>query len=77
MNLTGRQDRVLVAGLAGVIMVVFVRPIGSLLDLVREFEQSSGLALVPGLFGRAEAALYRAKGQGRNCVRLSLETAVP
>jgi diguanylate cyclase (GGDEF)-like protein len=31
----------------------------------------------PALVGRADAALYRAKHHGRNCVRLSTETRIP
>jgi diguanylate cyclase (GGDEF)-like protein len=49
MNLIGRGDRALVAGLAAAIIVVFARPIVYLLDLAREVEQSSGLALTPAL----------------------------
>lgn len=49
MNLLGRQDRVLLAGFAVAMVVVFARPIRYLLDLAREVEQSSGLALVPAL----------------------------
>jgi diguanylate cyclase (GGDEF)-like protein len=49
MNLVDRQDRVLLAGLAIALIVVFARPIQYLLDLAREVEQNSGLALVPAL----------------------------
>jgi diguanylate cyclase (GGDEF)-like protein len=49
MNLVDRRDRILVAGLAVALIVIFARPIRFLLDLAREVERSSGLALVPAL----------------------------
>ena len=49
MKFVGRDDRMLVAGLAVALFVLFARPIRYLLDLAREVEQSSGLALVPAL----------------------------
>ena len=49
MNIVGRQDRVLLGGLAAALIVVFAGPIRYLLDLARDVERSSGLALVPGL----------------------------
>jgi len=49
MNLVARQDRVLLGGLAVALIVVFARPIRFLLDLARDVEQSSGLALMPAL----------------------------
>lgn len=49
MHFIGRQDRVLLAGLAVALIVIFAKPIQYLLDLAREVERSSGLALVPAL----------------------------
>ena len=49
MSLIGRQDRVLLAGLAAALVVMFSGPIRYLLDLAREVEQNSGLALIPAL----------------------------
>jgi diguanylate cyclase (GGDEF)-like protein len=49
MNLVPRQDRVLLVGLAATLLVVFARPIRYVLDLAYQVEQSSGLALIPGL----------------------------
>jgi diguanylate cyclase (GGDEF)-like protein len=49
MGFIGRHDRLLLAGLAVALIVVFARPIRYLLDLATEVERSSGLALVPGL----------------------------
>ncbi len=49
MNIVWRQDRVLLAGLALALVVVFARPVRYLLELAREVERSSGLALLPAL----------------------------
>jgi diguanylate cyclase (GGDEF)-like protein len=49
MNFVARQDRFLLVGLAVAVVVVFARPIRYLLDLAREVEQTSGLALIPAL----------------------------
>jgi hypothetical protein len=49
MNIIGRQDRALLVGLAVALIVVFAKPIQHLLDLAREVERTSGLALVPAL----------------------------
>jgi len=49
MNFVARQDRFLLVGLAVAVVVVFARPIRYLLDLARDVEQSSGLALIPAL----------------------------
>jgi diguanylate cyclase (GGDEF)-like protein len=49
MNFVERQDRVLLGGLAVAMIVLFARPIRYLLDLARDVETSSGLALVPVL----------------------------
>jgi diguanylate cyclase (GGDEF)-like protein len=49
MNLVARQDRMLVAGLAVALIVVFARPLGYLLDVATDVERSSGLALIEAL----------------------------
>jgi diguanylate cyclase (GGDEF)-like protein len=49
VNFIPRQDRVLLVGLAATLLVVFARPIRYLLDLAYQVEQSTGLALIPGL----------------------------
>ena len=49
MKFIPRQDRVLLVGLAATLLVVFARPIRYLLDLAYQVEQTSGLALIPGL----------------------------
>jgi len=49
MNFVARQDRLLLVGLVIAVVVVFARPIRYLLDLAREVERTSGLALIPAL----------------------------
>jgi diguanylate cyclase (GGDEF)-like protein len=63
MNLIGRQDRMLLAGLAVALIVVFARPIRFLLDLARDVERSSGLALVPALIILAGVFLFHQQGK--------------
>src|SRR4051812_12824968 len=53
MHLIGKQDRVLLVGLLGALVVATVgqiaMPVRYLLDLTREVEKNSGLALLPAL----------------------------
>jgi diguanylate cyclase (GGDEF)-like protein len=49
MRLFGRQDLLLLGGLAAALLIIFSTPISHLLDYVREIEQQSGLSLMPGL----------------------------
>ena len=63
MNLVGRQDRILLAGLALALIVVFARPIRYLLDLARDVEASSGLALVPALIILTGVFLFHQQGK--------------
>jgi diguanylate cyclase (GGDEF)-like protein len=49
MNVFDRQDRLLVAGLGVALTVLFTRQIRYLLDLARDVEETSGLALLPAL----------------------------
>jgi len=48
MKMIGRQDRLLIGGLA-VALIVVVRPLRYFIDLARDVERTSGLALIPAL----------------------------
>jgi diguanylate cyclase (GGDEF)-like protein len=63
MNFVARQDRVLLGGLAVAMVVLFARPIRYLLDLARDVEQSSGLALVPVLIILTGVFLFHQQGK--------------
>ena len=49
MKIIGRHDRVLLTGFVVALIVVFARPVRYLLEVARDVEKSSGLALVPAL----------------------------
>jgi diguanylate cyclase (GGDEF)-like protein len=49
MRLYSRNDTLLIAGLTAAVFVVFLKPIGKLLETAREIETSFGLGLIPGL----------------------------
>jgi diguanylate cyclase (GGDEF)-like protein len=65
MSLVNRQDRMLVAGLVAALVVVFARPLRYLLDLARDVEQSSGLALVPALLILTVVFLFHLQSKGQ------------
>jgi len=63
MNAIGRQDRVLLGGLAVALIVVAAKPIRYLLDLARDVERSSGLALIPALLVLTVVFLFHQQGK--------------
>jgi hypothetical protein len=65
MDFIDRRDRMLLAGLALALIVVFARPTRYLLDLARDLERSSGLALVPALIILTAVFLFHEWGSGR------------
>ena len=63
MKIVGRQDRALLVGLAVAIIVVSAKPIRYLLDLARDVESSSGLALVPALIILTVVFVFHQQGK--------------
>ena len=77
MRLSGRQDALLLYGLALALVVIFARPVRYLLDLARDIETSSGLALVPALVILTGVFLFHQvrKRQEMNTTAASAATA--
>jgi diguanylate cyclase (GGDEF)-like protein len=63
MSVIGRQDRLLLGGLAVALIVVAAKPIRYLLDLARDVERSSGLALIPALLILTVVFLFHQQGK--------------
>ena len=63
MNLIRPQDRLLIAGLAVALIVVFARQELILIDLAREVERTSGLGLIPALLILVVVFLFHQQGK--------------
>jgi diguanylate cyclase (GGDEF)-like protein len=72
MNLVTRQDRVLLGGLAVALVVVFARPLRYLLEVAREVERSTGLALVPALIILAAVFVFHLQGKRQEAKALAI-----
>ena len=58
MHFLGLQDRLPLFGLAVALMVIFQRPLRSLLEMIHELEVANGLTLLPGLIILLVALLF-------------------
>jgi diguanylate cyclase (GGDEF)-like protein len=63
MNLIRPRDRLLVAGLAVALIVVFSRQVLQLIDLARQVERASGLGLIPALLILVVVFLFHQQGK--------------
>src|SRR6185312_17086653 len=63
MNLIRPRDRMLIAGLAVALIVVFSRQVLTLIDRAREVERASGLGLIPALLILIVVFLFHQQGK--------------
>ena len=63
MNLIRPRDRLLIAGLAVALIVVFSRQVLVVIDRAREVERASGLGLIPGLLILVVFFLFHQQGK--------------
>src|SRR5438874_2430415 len=63
MNLIRPRDRLLIAGLAVALIVVFSRQVLTLIDRAREVERASGLGLIPALLILIVVFLFHQQGK--------------
>src|SRR6185312_8408181 len=63
MNLIRPRDRMLIAGLAVALIVVFSRQVLTLIDRAREVERASGLGLIPALLILTVVFLFHQQGK--------------